>query len=368
MKYEQFLYTPLEGITILANIISKKSFELKILDCRNKEKPIEWVISNSFFEKTIFGITTFFDSFKFVSEITDSIKKYYPESIIILGGPLATFAYETFLNHTSSDFVIVGEGEMSFPSLLDVLHSTSSPFPAGIAYKMNGNIYTPGVPLILDNLDAIPDLDWRFYPNLLREKFSFTYLISRGCNRKCSYCNPIFRKIRTKSPQKVKRELLYLKDNYAMNSVLLNDLDFLHLEGIEDYCEIFKELDIKWGCFARPEKLRPQFLKFIKEHGCVNIRFGVESFDQHVLDMNHRGIKVDEMKDVIQIAIDSGIQKITCYFLLGLIGETTKSLEHTVLEVENLKQIVPRPFYLIPPTRDKYLQTYFPKTDAQERA
>lgn len=46
MKYDQFLYAPLEGITILANILMNKSLEVEILDCRGKERPIEWLFSN----------------------------------------------------------------------------------------------------------------------------------------------------------------------------------------------------------------------------------------------------------------------------------------------------------------------------------
>jgi anaerobic magnesium-protoporphyrin IX monomethyl ester cyclase len=348
MKYEQYLHTPLEGITVLVNILSNKSFDVRILDCRDKVNPIEWILSNSFSGKTIFGITTFFDSFKFVLEITESIKRYYPKSVIILGGPLATFAYETFLNYTSSDFVILGEAEISFPFLIDTLYNNSSAFPAGIAYKRSGNICTTVASHILENLDAIPDLDWAIYPNLQEKKFSFTYLLSRGCNKKCSYCNPIFKKMRAKSSQKVRIELLNLKGNYGMNSILLNDLDFLHIERVENYCKIFKELEIKWGCFARPEKLNSQLLRFVQEHGCVNIRFGVESFDQQVLDMNYRYIKVDDMEEVILMATDSGIQKITCYFIIGLPGETESTLEKTTRKVEQFSNIIPRPFYLIP--------------------
>jgi len=356
MEYDQYLYTPLEGITVLANILVSKFLDIEIFDCRDKKNPIEWVLSNRIPENAIFGITTFFDSFKFVSEITNHIKKTFTKSVTILGGPLATSAYKTFLNYTSSDFVILGEGEISFLSLINFLCNGSPSLPTGIAYKSNSNIYITGPTPILKNLDDIPDLDWTIYADLAKRKFSFTYLIGRGCSNKCSYCNPIFRETRAKSPQKVRRELLYLKNNYGMSSVLFNDLDLLHMEGVEDYCEIFKKLGIKWGCFARPEKLSPNLLKFVKEHNCVNIRLGVESFDQKVLDKNYRGINVEEMEETIKMVLDSGISKTTCYFLIGLPGQTDLSLDRTLMKIEKYDGIIPRPFYLIPLPSTKVYQ------------
>nr|MBC8458572.1 B12-binding domain-containing radical SAM protein [Deltaproteobacteria bacterium] len=248
-------------------------------------------------------------------ELTNFLKRYYPESLIVLGGPLASSAYNIFLKHTSSDFVVLGEGELTFPSLIEIIHDDFSSFPTGIAYKSNGSVHITGSTTDLVNLDSLTDLDWSIYPNLKNNTFLFSYLISRGCNRKCSYCNPMFDKIRTKSPEKIKRELQYLKNMYGLKSLILNDLNFLQIGSVADYCNVLRELEIKWSCFSRPEKLNPLLLKSLKEHGCVNMRFGIESFDQNVLDTNLRDINAEDMKGTIQMAIDSGIQKITGYFI-----------------------------------------------------
>jgi anaerobic magnesium-protoporphyrin IX monomethyl ester cyclase len=72
----------------------------------------------------IIGLSVITAESQVMHDIARFIKALLPESLIIVGGPHGTLFYQDILKDTNIDYVVVGEGETSFPELLARLSSS----------------------------------------------------------------------------------------------------------------------------------------------------------------------------------------------------------------------------------------------------
>jgi radical SAM superfamily enzyme YgiQ (UPF0313 family) len=134
-----------------------------------------------------------------------------------------------------------------------------------------------------------------------------------------------------------------------MTTVILNDSDFVYDNPhLYEFASVFSDLQLKWGCFSGPRALTPQLLDTLHANGCANLRVGIEAVDPEMVAKHRPDYSLPEMQRTLAVLESSRMQKITCYFLLGLPGQTERSLNMVVETVERHPRLVPRPFYLIP--------------------
>ncbi len=117
-----------------------------------------------------------------------SLKKVMPDSIIVLGGPEASYDVESTMKENPwIDYIISGEGEETlyeFASCLKSGHEAAQSID-GLACNKNGiiRINKPRNPIY--DLDRLPFPYDSF--NGLENKILY-YETSRGCPFKCQYC------------------------------------------------------------------------------------------------------------------------------------------------------------------------------------
>ena len=63
--------------------------------------------------------------------------------------------------------------------------------------------------------------------------------------------------------------------------------------------------------------------------GCYRIPFGIESGSQLIIDNIKKGIKLWQVEEAVKWARDAGLETVG-YFMLGLPGETVKTIEETI--------------------------------------
>ena len=100
--------------------------------------------------------------------------------------------------------------------------------------------------------------------------------------------------------------------------------------------EIYDEYKIKFVIESRVDTINEEVIKKLKESGCLEIQFGVESGDQKILDRMKKGIKVKDVKKVFKWCDEIGIETVA-FFILGYPGETKKSIEKTLRLAKELK-------------------------------
>lgn len=275
-----------------------------------------------------------------VKEIDDSIH-------VVIGGPHPSVKAEESLKISSFiDFAIRGEGEKSFPSLIQAIEKKASYCNVkGLSYKENGKIYhNPPVDLIED-LDTIP-LPAR---DLLLNKDSYTsedmglMLTGRGCPYSCSFCssNGVWsRMTRQRSINNVLQEIKQIKAKYKTTQFSFKDDTFtVNRNRVLRFCEEIKknDLKIKWDCNVRVNLVDQSLLKTMKESGCNGIKMGIESGSERVLsDIMKKGTTLDQIKNAAKAARKTGLYW-TGYFMMGLPGETPEEMKQTLELLKSTK-------------------------------
>lgn len=147
-----------------------------------------------------------------ILKLSENIKKINSNVKIILGGPEVTYQSEKVLReNTSVDYVIVGEGEETFPKLIDFiekLDSDDKEFLKHVSYRENDEINVGEIGIVCDT-KKIPRI-----ANKIVEDYDgrIVYIETvRGCPYNCSYClSSTIKGIRPFEMNRVKEELLIL--------------------------------------------------------------------------------------------------------------------------------------------------------------
>ena len=244
--------------------------------------------------------------------------------ITIVGGPHATACYRELTD--IADYVIVGEGEYTLPSLLYTLE-TNSPVPPGVATKDG---YTPALTSVYLNA----------YPCFTRMK---GYLeITRGCPYQCGYCQTpsLFGgRMRHRSIDSIAECLRYVND---LRFVTPNAFAYGSTNKTPRYEKI--ELLLKtltqdakkhayFGTFpgeVRPEYITERALELIVKYSSGNkIHFGAQSGSDRVLQNIHRGHTVFDIYHALDLCKQYDIVPIVD-LIVGLPGESESDQKETV--------------------------------------
>jgi hypothetical protein len=159
-------------------------------------------------EPDIIGFSTYIWNREETLKICETLKLINPNIKIILGGPEVSFDGDKILNdYPFIDFIIYGEGEVSFHQLLERLITHKED------YNINGLIYRKGEEIIVNPpMELIRDLDLipSPYVNLkedLENKIVY-YESSRGCPFNCKFClSSTIKGVRYFSMERVKEDL-----------------------------------------------------------------------------------------------------------------------------------------------------------------
>jgi radical SAM superfamily enzyme YgiQ (UPF0313 family) len=103
---------------------------------------------------------------------------------------------------------------------------------------------------------------------------------------------------------------------------------------------------VQYHCFARVQKVDQELVSVLKETGCLGIWFGIESYDQNVLNANRKNIKIAEINKAVKVARQAGLA-VRGLFIVGLLGETEDSLRE-MLEYIKQGDFLPLVKYLVP--------------------
>lgn len=354
------------GILCLSGYLKSRGFDNLILDSKISLKKIdepkrEKMILSKIKEirPKVICFSSSHKEFDEVVRMNNQIKKMNNKVITIVGGSQPTYRGEDFLNN-GFDFISIGEGEITLCEFIKEIFNKSYQWGKirGLGWKSGKrNIFNQGRELMDEgdiNSVGIPPydkIDKRYFEiNVgtirglpLRGALLLT---TRGCPFSCSYCgcNLIFgRKLRFKSFENIEREIKYLKDNYDIEGVWIVDDTFTvkeeHVIGVS---KILKKYDIIWGCQSRVNTINEKLIKIMRESGCVQIDFGVESGSQRILDdIIGKGANVKQAISAFNLAKKYKIRTLA-NFMIGLPTETYEDLRKT----EKLADLIDADMYL----------------------
>lgn len=342
-------YPPL-GILALAAALREHGFKPYVIDAYLEEKNAEHRIFSLIqeYQINIIGLsfTTILAEGAYL--LAAKIKKRFPVVTIIAGGYHATVMPDEVINKQYIDYVVSGEGELTLALLIKAICQNKAVESVdGIYYKKSGQVFHTSPRALIHDIDKLPIpaydlLDFQNYRSLSNIRKPFVTMIrSRGCPFKCIFCgvDAIFsKKYRCQSPQRTIDEILYLVERFGVREILFKDSEFLiNRKNVEEFCHLLmdKRLDLVWSCGARVDRIDKELAALMKQAGCRQITFGIESGSQKMLNALQKDFTVEQIVNAVYAAKEQGILCVGG-FIIGAPGEDQKTLSETVNLIKKL--------------------------------
>lgn len=308
---------------------------------------------------------------KYFNEAAAGIKKVIPSAKIVVGGLwYSSLSTETLEQNPAIDFVVMGEGEVTFCELIEAFRKGRTHFEAipGLASRKDGKIAWGPVRELIEDLDALPLPAYDLFP--MDKYVGHTYwkpfveiVTSRGCTHGCTFCyewsehDPRgiknFNRWRAKSAKRVVDEVELLEKKFGTKAMVIQEDNFnINGRRVREFCEekIRRGLHMKWvslGCASDWVGLE-QDVPLMKKAGMFMGVFGIEVANDDELRRLDKGITVGQIYKTIDILRKNDIA-IVGDIMIGFDYDTEKIIKERFAFAEKVDPDVMWVGYLTPP-------------------
>lgn len=307
----------------------------------------------------IVGFTSTFDQNVASLSMAKLIKDLYPQVSIVFGG--ANFDGEMGLEHFRAfpwiDYVVAGEGEQVFPSLVKLLLSGKEEgFPPGVAYRRDGRIYFEPNPHLFADFERTGPPDYDDYFRQLAGlgvgaskglDRILLYEGSRGCwwgeKHHCTFCglNAQSMKFRAKSPEQVAGELDNLSSRYDSTRFRLVD-NIIDMKYVDQLFGKFAADRLDLDVFVETKSnLSKRQIQTLAQGGVKCMQPGIESLSQAQLQEMDKGVSPMQNLQCLKWSLYYHVD-ISWNILLGFPGETDNDYQKQI-------DLIPSILHLQPP-------------------
>ncbi len=323
------------GIMYLSPLLKQAGHQVNICDA--SEKCIKNHLSECPPDIIAYSVTT--GAHQLFLDINRKIKKEH-RVFSIFGGPHPTF-FPQMIEEEGVDAICIGEGEEAFLELVTRLARRDDITTVrNIHLKHDGVIYRNDVRPLIEDLDRVPFPDRELfytYP-LARASKMKTFIASRGCPYKCTYCfnhlyNTLYRGkgkiIRFRSPDNVVEEVASVKERYPLEFVVFHDSSFLFsADWLREFCAKFKEkIGLPFNCNARADHITEENVARLKEGGCFSVVWAAEAGNDHIRnEILKRNLSKETMRQASRLLQKFGIN----YEIQNIIGIPGEGLRECV--------------------------------------
>lgn len=341
-----FNLMPPLGILSIAAWLEKHGIDVEIIDGYASRESHEVMVAKiiaSGCSAVGFSCTT--SSFPETNRIAAMLKEKAPDIVTILGGAHAcTIGAALLDSYPALDYLVIGEGENSMLELVRSGFGMVKNIP-GIAYRGDdGAGVCSGQRELIKDLDTLPFPAYHLLPNFPRlyklPLFSYpkspntSIISSRGCPYSCSYCDrSVFSSgFRFNSPEYILEHVTMLHKNYGIRHVFFyDDLFTFDRKRVARFCELKAKMGLKvsYNCIARLEHVDAELLTLLKESGCWQVNFGIESGDPEILKKHRKFYGLDDVGQKLMMVRKSGM-RVKGLFMVGLPGEDEAAIRRTI--------------------------------------
>jgi radical SAM superfamily enzyme YgiQ (UPF0313 family) len=227
-----------------------------------------------------------------------ALRARFPDKILVLGGPHATF-YPRAIEQAPLDGVCIGEGEESFPEFLRLAQAGFPQIPEGWWIRRDhgqGSVERGAARPPVRDLDALPspafDLFYDADPRYRKEP-NKSFLATRGCPFRCSYCfnrklNERYRALgpllRSRDPESLCDDILSVRARWGLKLVWFLDANFIsNVPWLESFVAVYRRrVGLPMFCKLRPERATDRVLGLLDSAGCTGVGVGIESGSERI--------------------------------------------------------------------------------------
>ena len=330
------------GLLALAAYTRKEGFSTALLDAfclgLNFEDTAKEVIN---LKTKAIGITTFTATVQDAAKIARIIKDLNSEINIIIGGShISALPADTMNRFPQFDIGVIGEGELT---IIDLLRKKEPRDIAGIIYRDNKKLITNKKRERIKELGILPFPAFDLLPGF-PEKYSAvatnfkklpttSLVTTRGCPYQCTFCDRhIYGNLCASHDAGYIIELIEkLKDEYNIKDISFYDDTFVALKDrLRQLCQMMidENIDISWSCLSRVDLINTEMLTLMKNAGCWQVSYGIESGSQKILDAYKKNITIKQIKNAVNMTKKAGL---SCrgFFMLGNPMETQDTIRDT---------------------------------------
>ncbi len=356
------------GLASLSAAAQAEGFEVDLIDLRALSDWNHFRAVLAERDPDVVGVTMMSVDYNPASEAVAIAKEVNPETVTVIGGPHVTIALEDSLRIPHVDYLVTGEGEITFPKLLEQIQQGDPP-PHRVLR---------GEP---PNLDDIPFADrdlfldewkqWGYdldspevpFVDELPPPFA-TIIAGRGCLYNCAFCKPgedyLFgRRTRRRSVGNVIAELHELAEVYDITAFMFHD-DCLTEDRawVTEFSEryIAEGFEMPFFCQTRADILvkHEDMVAKMAEAGLRGYFIGFESGSDRVLRFIRKGTTAEQNREAARVCRKYGIS-IWANYMMGLPTETKEEVMETVRLMKDIDPDYYSPAFFTPhPGTDLY--------------
>ena len=340
-RTEREKHVPL-GPLYLAAALERAGFGVDFRDyqlCASRD-PFRPEAINAFLEGSapILGASCMANLLPFALLALRDFKARHPEKTVVLGGVGSKCVEREILARCPwVDVIARSEGEISGPLLIRAIKERL-PLEAvpGISFMRGGRyVETPRAPRVAD-LDALPPPAYHHIH--LRDYEGYGMITSRGCPYPCTFCSvaPVWdRETYSRSAASVIGEMKQLHEEHGVGLFLFQDEFFVSgKRRVMEFCrELARSgLKVKWKAFGRVNLTDEETMRAMAETGCCEIRYGIESGSDAILERTRKGFRAQDAVAVVSKAVEI-FDRTDCFYIWGFPFETMADFNQTVFQM-----------------------------------
>ncbi len=287
-------------------------------------------------------LMAYFNPLSFVGELGEIVDECRERAAatIVLGGSGFSVMPRELLRFTGADAGVAGEGEWSFPLLLERLER-GEPYDdvPGVVTARPGESAPPAPPAAFHPLEGHPRPARDLIDGARYRAAGGTANIQtkRGCPFGCIYCTyPIVEgaAVRCRPPEDVAEELRELHERDGVREAYVVDNQFNYPpDHAAAVCEqLIARRDtcrIRWSCMANPAHLSDELALLMRLARCATVDLSIESGSDAMLESLGKGYAVSDVERAIRALKDNRLPFGT-WVLFGGPGETGATVRETL--------------------------------------
>lgn len=350
------------GLLYAASSAYRQGHSVKILDLVKEDlNDNELIRVIGDFSPGVIGMGGITSSYARCKELIGLIKRHFSSIPVVVGGVITSVA-DLLITKAGADYVIHGEGEISFPNLINALErKENAAHVKGISFSVSGEIQKTEQQEQIRNLDDIPMPEYGLlkmdnylepiapwtshyfkdsnedYENILKQlsgkRYMFPIITARGCTHKCIFCYRHHRGLRQHSVEYVLKMIKHLHTNYMVDVFQINDeLTTGNKDWVRSFCNGIKKENLQIAVIilsARVDTVDEEILSMLKDIHCLMINYGYESGSDTILKEIKKGVTREQALKAGLLTKKIGIKNVP-EIIIGFPSETRETVEETI--------------------------------------
>ena len=296
--------------------------------------------------------------FSIPSSVTYSIVKesrfgslYSSDSVIVIGGVHSSFYPEQTLVDFQANVVVIGSGEKTILEIVHMHDINDFSKIRGVCFLDGRSIVTTPERAVEKSIDWLPfparhllnEADFIMNNRLANTETRMTHImLSRGCPFSCNFCATLQKKVQYRSGARARMELEYLKRRYFIEGfAIVDDIFVINKNAVKSVCNSISDLGLRWLALSRVDTVDYELLEIMRNAGCIELKFGVESGSERILRSMGKNISCNQIRQAITLAYSEGI-KVKIFLIHGFPGENLASTRDTISLLKDIAHMVDR--------------------------